>query len=74
MFGSCGKKIQLGESEVGLVGIIEVINSSKFETVIVHGLENEVENLVEMLRLEVEIWENFIGQVNSYKETQRKKY
>lgn len=74
MFGSSGKKIQLGESDVGLVGILDVIKSSKFETVIVHGSDSEVEKLMEMLRLEVEIWENFIGQVNGYREIQRKKY
>lgn len=59
---------------MGLVGILDVIKSSKFETLLIHGSDNDVENLMEMLRLEVEIWENFVAQVNAYREIQRKNY
>lgn len=73
LFAKSSKQTQIDGIKINLINPLDAISSTKMEALIVTETEN-LENLFDMLRLEIEIWENFINQISNFDKQQKRSY
>lgn len=73
LFEKTSKKTQIDGLDINLINPLDAITSAKMKELLASD-SADLEHIFEMLRLEVEIWENFINQVSNFDKHQRKSY
>lgn len=73
IFAEVCKPIKIDGLEVGLVNPIDILESKKLKSIIASEQSNS-EQVLDMLRLEIEIWENFIHQISQFDKEEKKNY
>lgn len=73
IFQDCTKPIMIDGIEIGLLNPLDVIETKQIKTLIACDL-GSAEQVLDMLRLEIEIWENFIYQISHFDKEEKKSY
>jgi hypothetical protein len=73
IFEEVSRPIKIDGIDVGLVNPLDLIESKKMKTLISSDLSSG-EHILDMLRLEIEIWENFIYQISHFDKTEKRNY
>lgn len=67
------KPMKIDGLDVGLVNPIDIVESKKLKSILSSDQTN-AEQVLDMLRLEIEIWENFIYQISQFEKEEKKNY
>jgi len=73
LFEKTSRKTQIDGVDINLINPLDVITCSKMELLLTTETA-DLEHIFDMLRLEIEIWENFINQISNFDKHQRKSY
>jgi hypothetical protein len=73
IFEDVCKPMKIDGLDVGLVNPIDIVESKKLKTILSNDQSN-AEQVLDMLRLEIEIWENFIYQISQFDKEEKKNY
>ena len=73
VFEDVSKPIKIDGIEVGLVNPLDLVESKKMKAMISSDLSSS-EHVLDMLRLEIEIWENFIYQISHFDKVEKRNY
>ena len=73
VFSEVAKPMKIDGIEVGLLNPLDMVESKKMRAMVTADL-GSAEDVLDMLRLEIEIWENFIHQIANFDRTERKNY
>jgi hypothetical protein len=73
IFHDATKPIKIDGMDIGLINPVDLIATKKLKTLLTTESPAS-DHVLDMLRLEIEIWENFIYQISSFDKAEKKNY